>query len=72
MDPLCPICRTEVETVGHALWSCPAAKDVWFGCPMKIQKSTSDEEDFLNIFEKLVGRLDEEEINLVACIARQI
>ena len=27
-DPLCPMCRLEVETVGHALWSCSAACDV--------------------------------------------
>jgi hypothetical protein len=28
-DPLCPICCLEVETIMHALWECPSAKDVW-------------------------------------------
>jgi hypothetical protein len=27
-DPLCPICGLDVETVGHILWSCTAARDV--------------------------------------------
>jgi hypothetical protein len=71
-NSLCPICQTEVESVGHALWSCQAATDVWLACLKRIQKTTCDEDVFLNIFEKLLGRLEEDEINLVACVARQI
>lgn len=53
-NPLCPICRREAETVGHALWSCPAAQDVWHGCRRKIQKSATDEMSFQDIFEGLL------------------
>ena len=28
-DPLWPVCKLEVETVGHALWSYSGACDVW-------------------------------------------
>lgn len=71
-DPLCPICWKKVETVGHVLWSCSNARDVWLECSTKIQKCTSDEDAFLNILEKLLGRLEEMEIEKVVCIARQI
>jgi hypothetical protein len=27
-DSACPICENDVETVLHALWLCPAARDV--------------------------------------------
>jgi hypothetical protein len=31
-DALCPICKSEIESVGHALWIWPAAQDVWHEC----------------------------------------
>uniref|UniRef100_A0A2N9FLL0 Reverse transcriptase domain-containing protein n=1 Tax=Fagus sylvatica TaxID=28930 RepID=A0A2N9FLL0_FAGSY len=30
-DPLCPVCRLELETPIHILNSCPAARAIWFG-----------------------------------------
>lgn len=54
-DPLCPICRLEVETVGHILWSFSSARDVWTECDKNLQKSTNNEEALLNIFDKLRG-----------------
>jgi hypothetical protein len=38
----------------------------------KVQKSICDKDAFLNIFERLLRRLEDEEINLVACIVKQI
>ena len=35
-DDKCPICNLEMESVGHSLWSCQAANDVWLECPMQI------------------------------------
>jgi hypothetical protein len=55
------ICGLQIETVGHVIWSCASAKDVWLECCRIIQKSTSDEDDFLNIFEKLIGKLETKE-----------
>jgi hypothetical protein len=71
-DDKCPICNLEMEFVGHYLWSCQAAKDVWLECPVRIQKCPCDEDDFLSIFTRLVERLTNEELRLVAFIARQI
>jgi ribonuclease HI len=71
-DPLCVICGLQVESVGHVLWSSASAKDVWLECCRRIQKSTSDEDDFLNIFEKLMGKLETEEVSFMACVARQV
>jgi hypothetical protein len=56
-DPMCPICLRKKETVSHALWMCPSARDVWSECNMKIQKCPSFEDDFINIFKVLYERL---------------
>jgi ribonuclease HI len=71
-DPLCPVCHSEVETVGHALWSCTATRDVWLECTERIQKSCSKEDAFCNILQKLFDRLEVEDCGKVACIARQV
>lgn len=71
-DLLCPIYGTEMETVGHILWSCPSARDVWMECSTKTHKFASDEDAFYNILDKLIRRLEDEEIELVVCVAQQI
>jgi hypothetical protein len=71
-DSLCPVCKSEIETVGHILWSCESSKDVWAECGRSIQKCHSAEEGFPDILEKLVDRLSEEEMQLAVGVARQI
>jgi ribonuclease HI len=71
-DPLCPICGLATETLAHILWSCPSAKDVWMECNPRIHKCTSDEVDFLYIMEKLMDRFDDDQMQLVVTVARQI
>jgi hypothetical protein len=68
-DPLCPICELENESVGHILWSCGSAKDVWLESIRKIQKSSNAEKEFINIFIDLVAKLDLKEMQLFAVIA---
>lgn len=70
--PLCPICSLEIETIGHIFWSCPSARDLWTECRHKIYKSTSDENDFMSIMEKLMERASVEKMQMVAIVARQI
>ncbi|XP_059429178.1 uncharacterized protein LOC132162990 [Corylus avellana] len=48
------------------------ARDVWLECNAKIQKSTSDEDDFGHILMKLLDRLEDSDFDQVACIARQV
>jgi hypothetical protein len=71
-DSSCPLCGLALETIGHILWSCPSPKDVWTECTRKIHKCTSDENDFLNIMDKLLDKLDMEELHFIATVARQI
>jgi hypothetical protein len=61
-----------VESVGHILWSCQSARDVWLNGPRVLQKSTSDDGDFTEVVIKLMGKLDEETFLLFAIIARQL
>jgi hypothetical protein len=70
--PLCTICGLETETVGHILWSCPSARDVWTECAIRIQKCTSDDSDFMELLTKMLNRLDGDEMAMVAVVARQL
>lgn len=72
LNPLCPICGSETETLGHILWSYSSTRDVWTKCNKNIHKCSSDDDGSLNIFDKLMGRLGEEEMQMVAIVARQI
>ncbi|XP_038713397.1 uncharacterized protein LOC120007267 [Tripterygium wilfordii] len=38
----CPICKCPVESILHALWECPAAKDVFCASTKKLQKMEGD------------------------------
>ena len=71
-DFLCPICGLVAESIDHILWSCPSTKDVWTECPSKISKCMSDETSFIHIITQLVARVDEDEMQLLATIARLI
>ena len=71
-DPLCPLYGLATETLVHMLWSCPSAKDVWMECNSRIHKCTSNEMDFIYILAKLMERLDADQMQLVATVARQI
>ncbi|XP_059450896.1 uncharacterized protein LOC132181674 [Corylus avellana] len=71
-DPLCPLCEREEETPGHILWGCPSAQDVWLECSRSFEKNNSDEADFLHLFELLLGKLEEKEVQPFVAVARQL
>jgi hypothetical protein len=71
-DPLCPICCLEVETIMHALWDCPSAKDVWAECPSRLQKCSHVAADFMSLMDYLLERCTAEEVKLGVIVARQI
>jgi hypothetical protein len=71
-DPLCPICQLETETVGHILWHCPSAQDVWMECDRRFHKCSFQSPDFLGIMDQLIARLDADDIPVVVNVARQI
>ncbi|XP_041027065.1 uncharacterized protein LOC121267283 [Juglans microcarpa x Juglans regia] len=53
--PFCPICLQDEETVIHALWSCPAAQDVWYQRPRQFQKSRTFVHSIYNLIVTLVS-----------------
>jgi hypothetical protein len=70
---LCAQCALlEVETAGHALWSCLGARDVWTEMSARIQKSTSEEDEFSYILMRLMNRLEGPDFDKLLCTARQI
>jgi hypothetical protein len=71
-DPMWPVCGVAVESVGHILWNCQSAKDVWLECPTAIQKTTSDEVSFREVVQKMRDRLDGADFLLFATVARQL
>ena len=42
----------------HAIWECPAAQDVWAGSSIVMQKCTTNFNNFMQLFEALMDRLD--------------
>ena len=57
-DPFCPICGLEIETVGHILWECSSAVDVWGVCKA-FQKRSFNGQSFIRLVEE-IGRTGSE------------
>jgi hypothetical protein len=57
--PLYSICGIAPETIGHIVWSCTTAHDVWTKNSRMLQTCSNDKEAFLQIFGKLCERLDD-------------
>ncbi|KAF5471050.1 hypothetical protein F2P56_011525 [Juglans regia] len=71
-DALCPIYVREVETVGHAIWSCGATSDVWAEGKSLAQKWCCNEEEFCVTWSRMVQQLNQRDIELVAVTMRYI
>jgi hypothetical protein len=54
------------------LWSCPTAKDIWSRCGNKIQKRSTENEEFVYILEELLHFSGKEDIKLMAVVARML
>ena len=62
LDPVCGICQKQNETVAHALWSCPMARNVWALVAGKLQKRSSEAEDFYILVRELMAMLSTKEL----------
>ena len=69
VDPRCEICCKKPESVGHLLWECPLARNVWAICQGKIHKCPNDAREFFALFRMLVDRLPEMELDRWATIS---
>jgi ribonuclease HI len=68
----CPCCTLEEETTFHALWSCPAARDVWESHLSCFQKCYCEGATFKSLVEHCMGKMSKEDLELLAVLARRI
>lgn len=71
-DSLCPMYCLLPKSIVHAIWDCAASRAVWMECNRRIQKLSIVEDDGMSLFERLMDKLDEDNLTLVSCLARRI
>jgi hypothetical protein len=71
-DQLFPMCGSEAESVGHALWSCGSAQAVWGSCSGPIQKCSVGAEEFFGVFAALCDKLEDKDLERFATVAHKI
>ena len=69
LDLACAICQQHDETVAHALWGCPMAKNVWAMVEGKLQKRSSYAEDFYSLVRELMPALTKNEMEVWAIVS---
>lgn len=70
-DLFCPICWLAAETMGHFIQNCPSSTDVRAECNKNIQECPRTEDDLLCLLGKLMERVEDEELELRATIAKK-
>jgi len=68
----CPCCEIGDEDALHALWLCPAARDVWGSSVSVFQKYCYAGTNFKGLLAFCMERGTKEELELMAVIARSI
>ncbi|XP_042944818.1 uncharacterized protein LOC122278700 [Carya illinoinensis] len=67
-----PICESEEESIGHAIWNCVSASDVWNEIESPVQKWGCTEWDLFVVWAKMVENLSQEQLEFVATVMRKI
>jgi hypothetical protein len=68
----CPCCKREEEDVLHAIWTCPAARDLW-GCQAScFNKYSYMGDTFQGLFVYSMERSSPGELDLMSMVARRI
>lgn len=62
VKPHCEFCCQSSESVGHLLWECPFARNVWAMCRGKLQKCSNEAHEFFNLIKLLVKKLPQLEL----------
>ena len=68
-EPICQICKLQVESVSHALIECKAAKKIWDLAPLTVQLSKDHNQDFFSAIQEMCSRSlkAEAELMVVYC-----
>jgi len=69
---ICPCCEAEEGDALHALWSYPAARDVWGCLDSRFQKICFAGFNFQELFAYCLGRCTKEEMELMAVTSMRI
>ena len=69
LNPACAICQQHDETVAHAFWGCPLARNVWALVKGKMQKWSFEVEDFYILVRELMGVLTTKELEVWAIVS---
>ena len=69
MDPCCEFCCQSLETIGHVLWECPFAWNIWALVREKIQKCLNTTLDFFLFFCMLQDKLKQRHLEIWAVTA---
>ena len=69
IDPLCSICGQTDETVGHALWECPMARNVWAVAQGRLQKCGIEAQSFYRLVRQLEEKFTGKEMENWATVA---
>ena len=68
-SPLCPVCNLVKESMEHIIWFCSSVVDVCSCGSRRIQKSISGNSMFANLFEEVIGRYDQQELETFVVVA---
>lgn len=71
-NPYCPICLKGEESLMHVLGQCLATNDVWAEDPSIVQKWNSAEDYFLDLYEKMVGKISKAQLEEIAVEMRRV
>jgi hypothetical protein len=71
-EDTCTFCCDSIETTHHILWDCPSSQDVWSVSERTLQKRNAGGENFCELVEMLMGRLQKKEMESFAMIAKCI
>ncbi|KAL2334991.1 hypothetical protein Fmac_016204 [Flemingia macrophylla] len=67
-DPMCPMCGEAVETIVHALITCPEVRQVWFASPLSLRIDPSSVTDVSQWLYIWFERCDDEVVKLVCTL----
>ena len=62
VDPHCEICCQQPDSVGHLLWECPLAQNVWALCRGGLQKCQNNLCDLFLLFRTLLDKLSKTDL----------